>query len=255
MVNDKTLFSIITIVNKEKIYQGFKESLKSQEGVNYELIKVNNDNNQFSSAREAYNSAMKKAHGDYLVFLHPDMRFLDKNALHDALAQIVQLDDLGVAGVSGCPSEVHHHKSTLVTSIVHDNPPHRFGKLIDKVTEVQTVDECFFVMESDFCESHPFSDIKGWHMYAVEQCLVALLNGRKNYVVPARMWHYSTGSSENWQYVQTGREIAKRYGNDFPTISTTITTWDTRSKLGLMVVPPIKLLKHQIWRKFKLAKD
>lgn len=255
MSEKNTLFSIITIVNKEKIYQGFKKSLATQDNVNYELIKINNDKNQFDSARAAYNSAMKKAHGDYFIFLHPDMRFLDKNSLHDALDQITHLDNLGVAGVSGCPSEVHHFKSTLVTSIVHDNPPHRFGKLIDKITEVQTVDECFFVMKRSFCEEHPFSDIKGWHMYAVEQCLVALLNGRVNYVVPARMWHYSTGSSENWQYVQTGREIAKKFGKDFPTISTTITTWNTRSKLGLLVVPPLKLIKHQIWRKFNLAKN
>lgn len=255
MSKEKTLFSIITIVNKENVYQGFKESLEKQDGVNYELIKVNNDHNQFTSARAAYNSAMKKAHGDYFVFTHPDMRFLDDHSLRDALDQITKLQGLGVAGVSGCPSDVHHHRSTLVTSIVHDNPPHRFGTLIDKVTEVQTVDECFFVMKRSFCEAHSFSDIDGWHMYAVEQCLVALLNGKKNYVVPARMWHYSTGSSENWQYVQTGREIAKRYGKYFPTISTTITTWFTRNKLGLLIEPPLKLVKHQIWRKFKLAKD
>lgn len=255
MLNKDVMFSIITIVNKEKVYQGFKKSLESQDGVNYELIKINNDNNQFTSAREAYNSAMKKAHGEYLIFTHPDMRFLDSHSLRDALAQIIQIKDLGVAGISGCPSDIHHFKSTLVTSIVHDNPPHRFGKLISRTTEVQTVDECFFVMKRSFCEAHPFSDIKGWHMYAVEQCLVALLNGKKNYVVPARMWHFSTGGSENWQYVQTGREIAKRYGKYFPTISTTITTWYTRNKLGLLIIPPIKLLKHQIWRKYKLAKD
>ncbi|MDM8334172.1 glycosyltransferase [Limosilactobacillus panis] len=253
MTEKRTLFSIITIVNKEDVYQGFKKSLEAQDGVNYELIKVNNDHNQFASARAAYNSAMKKAHGDYLIFSHPDMRFLDKYSLRDALEQVTQLHNLGVAGVSGCPSEVHHHHSTLVTAIVHDNPPHHFGTLIDKTTAVQTVDECFFVMKRSFSEEHPFSDIKGWHMYAVEQCLVALLNGRKNYVVPARMWHYSTGFSENWQYVKTGQEIAKRYGKDFPTISTTITTWFTRNKLGLLVIPPIKLIKHQLWRKVGLS--
>lgn len=248
------LFSIITIVNKEKVYQEFKENLKTQKSVNYELIKINNDNNQYSSARAAYNAALKKAHGDYLIFLHPDMRFLDENSLHDTLKQVVGLKNLGVAGISGCPDEVRHHKSTLVTSIVHDNPPHRFGKLINNVTEVQTVDECFFVMKRSFCEKHPFSNIPGWHMYAVEQCLVALLNGKQNYVVPARMWHFSTGSSENWQYVQTGREIARRFRDNFPTISTTITTWETRSWVGLYLIPPIKLVKHNIWRKLGLNK-
>ena len=218
------------------------------------MIKINNDDNQFTSARAAYNSVLESANGNYLVFVHPDMRFQDKNALHDALAQVVKIKNLGVAGVSGCPDKVHHHRSTLVTSIVHDNPPHRFGKLIDKITEVQTVDECFFVMKKSFCEAHPFSDIEGWHMYAVEQCLVALLNGRRNYVVPARMWHFSTGSSENWQYIQTGREIARRYGDYFPTISTTITTWETQSWFNLYIIPPLKLVKHEVWRRLGINK-
>lgn len=252
-IQDK-LFSIITIVNKEKIYEGFLKNLKEQEGVQYELIKINNDHNQFSSAREAYNDAMKKAHGDYFIFLHPDMRFLDKFALKDALEQIVKIDDLGVAGVSGCPFELHHHKSTILTTIVQGDPYYRFGKSIDKVTEVQTVDECFFVMTRGFCENHPFTDVKGWHMYAVEQCLIALLNNKKNYVIPARMWHYSPGNSENWQYVQTGREIVKRYGNHFSSINTTMTTWNTKSKLNLVVIPPLKLIKHKIWRKLNLNK-
>lgn len=252
-IQDK-LFSIITIVNKEKIYEGFLKNLKEQEGVQYELIKINNDHNQFSSAREAYNDAMKKAHGDYFIFLHPDMRFLDKFALKDALEQIVKIDDLGVAGVSGCPFELHHHKSTILTTIVQGDPYYHFGKSIDKVTEVQTVDECFFVMTRGFCENHSFTDVKGWHMYAVEQCLIALLNNKKNYVIPARMWHYSPGNSENWQYVQTGREIVKCYGNHFSSINTTMTTWNTKSKLNLVVIPPLKLIKHKIWRKLNLNK-
>ena len=182
------------------------------------------------------------------------MRFLDKFALKDALEQIVKIDDLGVAGVSGCPFELHHHKSTILTTIVQGDPYYHFGKSIDKVTEVQTVDECFFVMTRGFCENHPFTDVKGWHMYAVEQCLIALLNNKKNYVIPARMWHYSPGNSENWQYVQTGREIVKRYGNHFSSINTTMTTWNTKSKLNLVVIPPLKLIKHKIWRKLNLNK-
>lgn len=43
---DKHEFSIITIVNRENIYQEFKKSLSQQQQVDYELIKINNDNNQ-----------------------------------------------------------------------------------------------------------------------------------------------------------------------------------------------------------------
>ena len=35
-------YSIITIVNHEDLYQEFKKSLAQQEGVRYELIRINN---------------------------------------------------------------------------------------------------------------------------------------------------------------------------------------------------------------------
>lgn len=250
---NEPLFSIITIVNDQAVYGQFKKSLEVQKGVSYELLTIDNCNNQFSSARLAYNRVIKKAKGDYLVFLHPDMRFLDEFALRDVLSQVTNTDDLGVAGVAGCPFELNsHHKSTILTTIVQGAHPQKIGKPISRMTEVQTVDECFFVMEHSFCKEHPFSDVPGWHMYAVEQCLVALLSDRKNYVVPARMWHYSPGNSESWQYVQTGREIVYRYGKEFSSINTTMTTWNTRSKLNLMIIPPLKLIKHKLWRKFNL---
>lgn len=252
MVKDNILFSIITIVNKEDVYQQFKRNLSEQRGLNYELIKINNDHNQFESAREAYNQALDKCHGEYLIFLHPDIRFLDNMALYDVLKQIIYISNLGVAGIAGCPSKLVHHKSVILTTIVQDNPPYHFGTNISKPTKVQTLDECFFVIKKAFLEKHHFSNIKGWHMYAVEQCLIALMNGKENYVVPARIWHMSPGSSENWQYVQTGRELVRRYGKYFPSINTTMTTWNTSSRLNLIFVPPLKYIKHKLWRKLHL---
>lgn len=249
----KKSFSLITIVNKKSVYEDFKENLNTQKDVDYQLIRVKNDHNQFRSARVAYNQALEKATGDYIVFLHPDMRFLDKYALRDVLNQVTTLPNLGVAGISGCLFKLHHHRSTVVSTIVHGDPAHRFGQSIEKPIKVQTVDECFFVISREFCKQHPFSNIDGWHMYAVEQCLVALLNNKVNYVVPCRMWHRSTGFSENWQYIQTGRKIVQIYGKYFSSINTTVTTWNTKSKLNLLIIPPLKLMKHRLWRRLHLA--
>ena len=60
-------FSLITIVNKEPVYQEFKKNLDTQVNVDYELIKIDNYDNQFNSARAAYNDAAKKANGEYLA--------------------------------------------------------------------------------------------------------------------------------------------------------------------------------------------
>lgn len=221
-------FSLITIVNKEPVYQEFKKNLDTQVNVDYELIKIDNSDNQFNSARAAYNDAAKKANGEYLVFLHPDIRFLDKNALSDILNEIKKLPNLGVAGIAGSPQKLVNNDRQILTTIVQGADKESVGTLISKTEKVQTLDECFFVVKHEWLDKHPFTECKGWHFYAVEQSLIALLDHKDNYVVPARVWHTSAGASEDYRYVLIGRQMVKRYGEYFPSINTTVRKWDTK---------------------------
>ncbi|MGZ7883931.1 glycosyltransferase [Limosilactobacillus ingluviei] len=221
-------FSLITIVNKDDVYQEFKASLAQQKDIDYELIRINNEHQQYQSARQAFNEAAQKAKGEYLVFLHPDIRFLDPHALKDVLMQIKGLPNLGVAGIAGSPTELKNGDRVILTTIVQGDNQSSVGEKINAPTSVQTLDECFFVMTKAFWQAHPFTDCPGWHFYAVEQSLVALLAGKQNYVVPAHIWHTSAGASEDYHYVQIARQMIKQYGADFPTINTTVRKWETR---------------------------
>ncbi|MBB1063535.1 family 2 glycosyl transferase [Limosilactobacillus sp. WF-MO7-1] len=244
-------FSLITIVNKEEVYREFKKKLSKQKNVNYELIKIENDNNQYSSAREAYNKAAKIASGDYLVFLHPDIRFLDTNALHDILINVNRLSDYGLIGIAGSPNnEDEDNRDYIVTTLVQNTKKENIGEAIKQPTKVQTVDECFFVVKRSFWEKHPFSDIVGWHFYAVEQSLIALNDGLTNYVVPARVWHISPGASENIQYIKIGKEIVKRYGRNFTYINTTVEQWYTHG-LKKELMPWVNFIAHKVQMKVK----
>ena len=70
----KTL-SVICVYNNKQILESFLlESLKKQ-NINYELILINNVNNEFTSAAKALNYAATKATGDYLLFVHQDIFF------------------------------------------------------------------------------------------------------------------------------------------------------------------------------------
>ena len=93
------LISIITIVNNEKVYSEFKKSLDSQINISYELIKINNTHQEFLAARDAYNAAAKNAQGKFLVFCHPDIRFLHKYALYNITKSMSTLAEFGVVGV------------------------------------------------------------------------------------------------------------------------------------------------------------
>ena len=245
------LFSIVTIVNKPDVFQTFKSELQKQNGVRYELIPIWNDHNQFDSARAAYNSYLPKLHGDYVVFLHPDINFLQSNSLLLILQQVVNLPNLGVAGIAGSPWQHEGRHAYIVSTIVQGKAKKRIGKYIDKPTKVQTVDESFFVMKHQYLADHPFSSLKGWHMYAVEQSLQAELDGLDNYVVPAKIWHDSTGGSEDRSYVVTGKKIIKKYGQHFPYINTTVTKWETQGWKA-QVYPWLKFYKRQFRRKLGL---
>ncbi|MBB1070165.1 family 2 glycosyl transferase [Limosilactobacillus sp. RRLNB_1_1] len=240
-------YSLITISNHENIYQEFKQGLKKQKDVDYELIKINNDHQQYSSARAAYNEAATKANGKYLVFLHPDIRFLDEYALRDTLNAIKAIPSFGVAGIAGSPWKLYKNKSFIVTTIVQGQDKESVGTSIDKTTEVQTVDESFFVIKKSYWQQQPFTNLAGWHFYAVEQCLQAIINGKKNYVVPSRIWHKSTGGSEDKNYVRIGKKIVKEYGSYFPYINTTVTKWDTKG-IKKYTTPWYRYAKRQVHR-------
>ncbi|MCX2187190.1 glycosyltransferase [Limosilactobacillus pontis] len=246
-MDNKHEYSLITISNNESVYQEFKKGLKQQKDVDYELIKINNDHNQFNSARVAYNEAAKKARGKYLVFLHPDIRFLDDYALHDTLSAIKAIPNFGVAGIAGSPWKLYKNKSYIITTIVQGKDKEHVGTPINKTTEVQTLDESFFVIKKTYWEKHPFTNYLGWHFYAVEQCLRAIIDGKKNYVVPARIWHKSTGGSEDKNYVRMGEEMVQRYGSHFPYINTTVTKWETRG-IKKYTTPWYRYAKRQVHR-------
>lgn len=188
-------------------------------------IFIDNRNNQFASARDAFNSVIGSVSGETVIFLHQDIRFLQDNVLENILNYVWKLDRYGVVGVAGCPNAPTWK---IFTNIVHGAKRVSVGEKINEMTEVQTVDECFFVMCRKELQKLRFNNISGWHMYAVEQCLRSIQDGLKNYVVPADgLWHVSDGKSLGPEYMDTLDEMIKRYGEDFDYFNTTIKFWKT----------------------------
>ena len=76
------MISIITVVNNNNIFeQWLGSSLKMQEGIEYELITIDNTKNTYSSLEKAYMNGVMQAAGDWLMFVHPDVKFLHENTL------------------------------------------------------------------------------------------------------------------------------------------------------------------------------
>lgn len=220
-------FTIITVWNKPELFSEFQQELKRQQGVAYTLLGVDNSQNRYLGAREAFLSQMDQVQTEFVVFMHQDIRFQDENALRDLMASAEALEDLGIAGVAGCPEGKDW---ILYSDIVHGKQALPAGKPVGGSMPVQTVDECLFLMRTDLARKYPFSRRGGWHMYAVEQCLRLRRAGYQNYVISARIWHLSKGGSLEQSYLRTLEELIGEFGADTDYLNTTVKQWATKGR-------------------------
>ena len=217
--------TIICVWNRKSVFAELVNQLQQQKDITYTLLDVDNSSNQFSSARQAFNSQLGHIDTDLVAFMHQDIRFLDEYALRDLLNWVDTLPEFGVVGIAGCPAG---RKWRLLSSIVHGAEKIPAGEPVAKPISVQTVEECLFIMRRDVIRENTFSNLEGWHMYTVEQCMEMLRMGRQNYVVPARIWHLSKGDSLDASYITTLEVLARRYQGTTRYLNTSVKQWKTK---------------------------
>lgn len=219
--------TIISISNNKKITDEFIVNLSEQKNVSYQLIVIDNRNNIFNGARGAFNSVLGQIENEIVIFSHPDIRFLSDNALSSILENVKKIDDYGVIGVAGCKEGIQWK---LLSNIKHGKLKKDAGEKIADFTEVQTVDECFFVMKKEVIKRVQFTKLSGWHLYAVEQCLRMINEGKRNYIIPADLWHISDGKSLDPQYMICLEQVLKLYKENIEFINSTVKQWKTHGR-------------------------
>ncbi len=226
-----TSCTVITVWNDARSFHTFKEDLSRQKDVAITLIDIDNRNNQFPGIRQALNSQIDAVESDIVVCMHQDIRFLHDNALRDFLEKLTDLGDFGVAGVAGCPEGTPYK---LLSNIVHGEDMRPAGIKLQAAVKVQSIDECAFAMRTEVLRNMRFSELEGWHLYAVEQCLRATALGLDCYVVPADLYHISDGKSLDPSYLTSLIQLARRY--DVDRLNTTVKKWRLRSLSGRLYI-------------------
>lgn len=231
-MESKSKIAIFTIVNNMEMFNGFKKNLDSQTDVRFELFPIMNCKGEYNSARRAFNESAKGRDFEYYFFSHPDIRFLDSLALAEIVKCLDVIDKFGVAGIAGAVRTSGGRK--ILTTIVQGKNKESVGEKIEKPEKVQTLDECLFIVKREYFEEHPFSALIGWHLYSVEYCLEAISNGFSNYVIPARVWHLSSGQSLDERYMSQLEGLIQKYRNRFDIICTTVKAWPTKGFLAFL---------------------
>ena len=206
------LISIICVSNNSECLNDFLlKGLKNQTE-KYELIVLDNQNKEFSSAANALNEGARRASSDWLVFSHQDILMESDDVL--TVVKKCFKEGLSFFGSSGVKKFTAKMISNVWTS-KHD--PKLFANSnnirIDRPVKVETLDECFICMTRDAYNAiGGFDEVlcDNWHMYGVDASYTAKEKGIDVYAAPLSLLHKSGGRISK-AFIHNLRAMAKKH--------------------------------------------
>ena len=249
---ERVMISIVCVYNNERLLADFLLDSLSRQTAHYELITIDNAENQFTSAAQALNCGGRKARGKYIMFVHQDIRLCSIEWLHDAERMLDSLQNLGVAGIAG-----RREGGCILANLTNGTPPTAAGTYIGaEPVAVQTLDECLTIVPRHVFNVLQFDEITcdGWHLYAVEYCMSSRLLGFTLHVLPFHTYHASGGFSSTptepidrlisrcpmtvqaflpKEYYAALKKVMKKHKNNVSKIHTVFGDWSTSSPIAV----------------------
>jgi Glycosyltransferase like family len=208
--------SIICVYNnlavREQCLDQSIEALSS-EADDVEYIPVDNVSNSYASAGAALNYGVSLAKNDVMVFVHQDVYLHSLEALKKAAGQMLS-EKFGVLGAIG-----RGYNGRLIGRI-RDRVT-LAGQPVDRITEVDSLDEVLFMAPRDQLLSEPLTESPdlAWHAYAVEYGLRMRRNALRTGVADIPLTHNSL--SINLEGLATAhRAVARSYTELLPVRTT-----------------------------------
>lgn len=245
------MISIVCVYNNETILNKYLIESLNDATSGYELILVDNTANRFKSASEALNFGGNKARGDYIVFIHQDIKLNSPNFLEKLETMLDEISDLGIAGMAGVSEDI----KGVISNITQGESSELVGKnKIEKSLKVQTLDECLIVIPSPVFDLLKFDEgtCDDWHLYGVDYSLSVRELGLNAYVLPMYIYHRSPGYSMSNGYDVTMEKLLKKHRDNYKWIYTTLGNYNTHLPLSLqknvkkVLIPVLKALN--LWK-------
>lgn len=222
------MISIIICSRTKTISVSLTENIKNTIGCEYELVIIDNSENQYSIF-EAYNEGINKSKGDYLCLIHDDILFNTKGwgtNIHRIFNDNEKIGLIGLAGSKSktkipsawwwCPNE-----DKVVNIIQHnrhqENPKEKWSQGFEKDTNtaVVVVDGVFMAIRRD--KRLRFNtNMKGFHNYDLN---ISIECHKLDYKIVVTneiiIEHFSNGNlNEYW--VKSAYQLYSIYKNSLP---------------------------------------
>jgi len=252
------MISVIVVYNDLSQFETMLRVSLERQRQPFELIALDNRQGCFTSAASALNVGGRRARGEFLFFMHQDVRFESEGWLEDAERYLQGLPDLGIAGVAGARAPINdRERAIVVTNTEYSEPPRPAGdQVLQEVEVVDTVDECAFFVPKHVFDHFGFDErtCNHWHLYAVDLSLTLHGAGLRAYALPLPLYHRSKGAIVQFMgfanykpaYFRTLRKVIRKHRAQFDRLHTTCGSWSTRKSVLLQQIPP-RVLGNTIW--------
>lgn len=226
------IVSIIICSRSQFISNDLLENIKNTVGCEYELIVIDNSNNQFSIF-QAYNIGIEKSTGEYLCFIHDDILFRSKEWGKVVNRIFEENPNFGLIGVAGAKiktkipngwwdCEEKYKSVNIIQNFANGNVEKQsVGFEYTRFNEVVIIDGVFMVLRKK-TELFFSREYKGFHNYDFNISFEILKKGFKVGVTnEILIEHFSIGVLDK-EWFKSTINIHNNYSELLPIATTKI---------------------------------
>ena len=198
-------FSICTLVTQWSEYEIMKSSFENNGfDDNCEYMQIDNAKGNVADAYEAIRYFLNNAKGEFVIIVHQDVRCIDsKNKMMHCINELHSLDKnwaiCGNAGAKGYHQDIMYINTNGRIDITKNLP-----------CKVHSLDENLLIIDAKKRITLS-GDIKGFHFYGTDLCIVANFLGYSSYVIPFMVKHLSHGNLKDMELHR--KPFINLYGN------------------------------------------
>lgn len=208
------MISIITCHKDEGHLKDFKKSVADTIGdVEHEVVVIDNRKSEYYLTG-AYNEGVRCSKGEFLVFVHEDVRFLTENWGPKLIDIFENTEEIGLLGLAGADILLQNAQWWFPGSDhMYGEVTHESGGAIWKSVfsegegekEVVVLDGVLIACRKSVLEQEGITwdeDFDNFHYYDISFCIPFLLKGYKNYVTyNLAIKHFGLGAiTPEWEH-------------------------------------------------------
>lgn len=255
------MISIIICSRQQDISSKLKENIRTTIGVEYELVVLDNSNNDYSIFT-AYNKGIEISKFPYLCFVHEDVLFLTSNWGQNLVIHLKE-EKTGVIGIAGGRIVTEIPASWWIVGKGYKNLIQHYNRKKTISNESTSgyvhVQQPAIVLDGVFMSMRRglFSEIRfdesltGFHGYDHDISIQSYVAGYKNYVVfDILLEHYSEGTMTG-SYYQNLVRIHRKWMEHLPLFAPGVTPEEKNDLNALKTRLLGKLLRRLVASGFR----